>query len=178
MALCPPHNGPTYGFFCISSKFFSCKVESTRTASCSICSAVSSDRMIHSFHCLDQTELAKLMTSAIRKFIFHDLQTIEGYIDPPDALVFLSLLQGQKDRSLGGAIAEIGVFYGRSYFLLRKISGIDEKILAIDLFNLGQTADGVARSMAVFWKTDVGSACQWTKSWSSKATAQCWSRPN
>ncbi|WP_349434523.1 class I SAM-dependent methyltransferase [Pararhizobium sp. A13] len=84
------------------------------------------------------------MTSAIRKFIFHDLQTIEGYIDPPDALVFLSLLQSQKDRSLGGAVAEIGVFYGRSYFLLRKISGSDEKILAIDLFNIGQATEGVA----------------------------------
>ncbi|MCV9960533.1 class I SAM-dependent methyltransferase [Pararhizobium sp. BT-229] len=83
------------------------------------------------------------MNSAIRKFIFHDLQTIEGYIDPPDALVFLSLLQSQKKRKLGGAIAEIGVFYGRSYFLFRKIGGSDEKILAIDLFDIGQTPEGM-----------------------------------
>ncbi|CAN7369770.1 class I SAM-dependent methyltransferase [Pararhizobium sp. LjRoot235] len=90
------------------------------------------------------------MTSVIRKFIFHDLQTIEGYIDPPDALVFLSLLQGQKERSFAGALAEIGVFYGRSYFLLRKISGGDEKVLAIDLFNIGQTADGVSAQYGRF----------------------------
>lgn len=90
------------------------------------------------------------MTSAMRKFVFHDLQTVEGYIDPPDALVFLSVLQGQKDRSLGGALAEIGVFYGRSYFLLRKISGSDEKVLAIDLFNIGQTADGASAQYGRF----------------------------
>ena len=90
------------------------------------------------------------MTSTIRKFIFHDLQTIEGYIDPPDALVFLSLLQGQQERSFTGALAEIGVFYGRSYFLLRKISGDDAPILAIDLFNIGQTVDGSSAQYSRF----------------------------
>ncbi len=90
------------------------------------------------------------MNSAIRKFIFHDLQTIEGYIDPPDALVFLSLLQTQKSRKLDGAIAEIGVFYGRSYFLLRKIAGNDEKILAIDLFDIGQTTEGMPSQYSRF----------------------------
>lgn len=82
------------------------------------------------------------MKSSIRKFIFHDLQMIDGYIDPPDALVFLTLLERQKDRHLDGAIAEIGVYYGRSYFLVRKIAGAEEKILGIDLFDIGETADG------------------------------------
>ncbi|PXA83083.1 class I SAM-dependent methyltransferase [Caulobacter sp. D4A] len=81
------------------------------------------------------------MDTGLRKFIFRDLQTIEGYIDPPDALVFLSLLQAQKNSGLDGGIAEIGVFYGRSYFLLKKISDGD-RILAIDLFDIGQTSDG------------------------------------
>jgi hypothetical protein len=84
------------------------------------------------------------MNSATRKFIFHDLQTIEGYIDPPDALVFLSLLQSQNSKSLAGGIAEIGVFYGRSYYLFRKICGPEQKVVAIDLFDLGQTDDGAS----------------------------------
>jgi hypothetical protein len=84
------------------------------------------------------------MNSSLRKFVFHDLQTIEGYIDPPDALVFLSLLQAQRQAGLEGGIAEIGVFYGRSYFLFRKIGGDTEKIVAIDLFDIDQTADGTS----------------------------------
>ncbi|WP_117191729.1 class I SAM-dependent methyltransferase [Rhizobium terrae] len=83
------------------------------------------------------------MNAHLRKFIFNDLQTIEGYIDPPDALVFLSLLQAQTNNALEGGIAEIGVFYGRSYFLFRKISDDSDKVLAIDLFDIGQTEDGV-----------------------------------
>lgn len=81
------------------------------------------------------------MNADIRKFIFKDLQTVEGYIDPPDALVFLALLQAQNAHQLSGGIAEIGVFYGRSYFLFRKVCGSSEKILAIDLFDIDQEAD-------------------------------------
>lgn len=84
------------------------------------------------------------MNSTLRKFIFHDLQTIEGYIDPPDALVFLSLLQSQDEENLSGGVAEIGVFYGRSYFLFRKIIGDQSKIVAIDLFDIGQSVDGAS----------------------------------
>jgi hypothetical protein len=90
------------------------------------------------------------MNSLLRKFVFRDLQTIDGYIDPPDALVFLSLLQAQSDAGLEGGIAEIGVFYGRSYFLFKKIAGDAEKIVAIDLFDIGQTADGVSPQYGQF----------------------------
>ena len=71
-----------------------------------------------------------------RKFIFHDLQKIEGYIDPPDALVFACLLQAQTKRAFTGGVAEIGVYYGRSYFLLRKMCGNDGEVLAVDLFDM------------------------------------------
>lgn len=84
------------------------------------------------------------MDPALRKFIFHELQAIEGYIDPPDALVFLSLLRCQGSEGLGGAVAEIGVYYGRSYFLFRRICGAREKIVAIDSFDIGE-AGGVAQ---------------------------------
>jgi hypothetical protein len=84
-----------------------------------------------------------------RKFIFHDLQKIEGYIDPPDALVFTSLLHAQQKKSFEGGVAEIGVFYGRSYFLLRKAVGNDGRVLAVDMFDLDD-ADGVCRQYERF----------------------------
>ncbi len=84
-----------------------------------------------------------------RKFIFHDLQKVEGYIDPPDALVFTSLLHAQQRKSLKGGVAEIGVFYGRSYFLLRKAVGNDGDVLAVDLFDLDD-ADGECRQYERF----------------------------
>src|SRR5690606_16971258 len=82
------------------------------------------------------------MNAQLRKFIFNDLQAVEGYIDPPDALVFLSLLQAQTKAGMGGGIAEIGVFYGRSYYLMKKIVGDAGRILAIDLFDLGGDGAG------------------------------------
>jgi len=85
------------------------------------------------------------MNSSVRKFIFHDLQAIEGYIDPPDALVFLAILRSQQSASLQGGLAEIGVYYGRSYFLLRKICGDGEKIVAIDPFDIVKPDHGVTQ---------------------------------
>ncbi|SFB52770.1 Methyltransferase domain-containing protein [Rhizobium sp. NFR07] len=82
------------------------------------------------------------MTADLRKFIFDDLQTVEGYLDPPDALVFLSLLQAQSDNGLNGGVAEIGVFYGRSYFLFKKVCNGEDKVLAIDLFDIDQQISG------------------------------------
>jgi len=76
------------------------------------------------------------LKSSVRKFVFRDLQKIDGYIDPPDALVFLSLIEKQRQEKLDGGLVEIGVYYGRSYFLLRKISAPDDNVLAIDLFDI------------------------------------------
>lgn len=82
------------------------------------------------------------MNSDERRFIFQDLRTVEGYIDPPDALVFKALLQAQTASALGGGMADIGVFYGRSYFLLQRFAAEGEKVLGIDLFELDPPADG------------------------------------
>ncbi len=82
------------------------------------------------------------MTIKDRRFIFQELRSVEGYIDPPDALVFKALLQAQTKSALSGGIAEIGVFYGRSYFLLRKFAQSHEKVLGVDLFDLDPPQDG------------------------------------
>ena len=77
--------------------------------------------------------------------MFRDLQRIDGYIDPPDALVFLSLIGRQRQENLLGGLAEIGVYYGRSYFLLRKISAPDSNVLAIDLFDIEENDEQYQR---------------------------------
>lgn len=76
------------------------------------------------------------MEKSDRKFIFQSLSTIEGYIDPPDALVFQALLHSQQHAKMEGALAEIGVFYGRSYFLMQQLCRGLSPLLAIDLFDL------------------------------------------
>ena len=82
------------------------------------------------------------MTIKDRRFIFQELRSVEGYIDPPDALVFKALLRAQTKSALSGGIAEIGVYYGRSYFLLRKFAQSQEKVLGVDLFDLDPPQDG------------------------------------
>ncbi|MBN8933438.1 MAG: class I SAM-dependent methyltransferase [Rhizobium pusense] len=82
------------------------------------------------------------MTIKDRRFIFQELRSVEGYIDPPDALVLKALLQAQTKSALSGGIAEIGVYYGRSYFLLRKFAQSQEKVLGVDLFDLDPPQDG------------------------------------
>ncbi len=51
---------------------------------------------------------------------------------------------------MDGGIAEIGVFYGRSYFLLKKLSSSDDRILAIDLFDIDQASDGAPTQYSRF----------------------------
>jgi len=90
------------------------------------------------------------MNTDERQFIFQGLRSVEGYIDPPDALVFKALLQAQTRDGLKGGMAEIGVYYGRSYFLLKKIAGPDASVLGIDLFDIGDTADGISEQYRLF----------------------------
>ncbi|ACM26256.1 MULTISPECIES: class I SAM-dependent methyltransferase [Rhizobium] len=91
-----------------------------------------------------------MIPSNIRKFIFHDLRSVEGYIDPPDALVYLSILERQREHGLEGGVAEIGVYFGRSYFLLKKITSPDDRVLGIDLFDIGEMSNGTSEQYRSF----------------------------
>ena len=71
-----------------------------------------------------------------------------GYISRLDALIFRELIGGQIERGMTGSLAEIGVHYGRSFFLLALGRSGSEKCLAIDLFEddaLHTNADGIGR---------------------------------
>jgi len=62
---------------------------------------------------------------------------IKGYLTVVDALAIAIILVGQRDAKLRGGIAEIGVFFGRSFYLMAMLIDKQEKALAIDLFDIG-----------------------------------------
>jgi hypothetical protein len=71
-------------------------------------------------------------------YINRRLYKITGFLHPVDAMVLLGLSLFQKSHGITGSIAEIGVFYGRSFCLLvRTLVRGKEKALAIDLFDIG-----------------------------------------
>ena len=82
------------------------------------------------------------MNKSYKNFIFNQLTQVEGYIDPLDSLTFLTILESQTKSGLGGGSAEIGVYFGRSFLLVKKLMTPNENALAIDLFDIGQVSDG------------------------------------
>jgi hypothetical protein len=56
-------------------------------------------------------------------------------------MIYLDILEFQESQGYTGAVAEIGVFYGRSFALLAKAITADEEALGIDLYDIdGQLA--------------------------------------
>ncbi|MEM8848699.1 MAG: hypothetical protein AAGE03_01555 [Pseudomonadota bacterium] len=70
-------------------------------------------------------------------------------MNPCDAPSFQTVLEYQNGAGLGGGGAEIGVYDGRSYVLIRKLIGQGDKVFAADLFNIGERADGSAHLPAM-----------------------------
>lgn len=70
---------------------------------------------------------------SVYAFIFRKLAKVKGYIDPSDSLVFVSIFEKQKKEKFSGGVVEIGVYYGRSFLLLKKLAE-QKEVLGIDLF--------------------------------------------
>jgi hypothetical protein len=86
-----------------------------------------------------------------RRYIFGNMHRIKGYLGPIDALAVSTVLIGQKEALKSGGIAEIGIFFGRSFLLMASLVGKHEKALAADLFAIGQSSDGKdSRQLATF----------------------------
>ena len=69
------------------------------------------------------------------QFIDQSLYKIRGFMHPSDARVFQEILTGQQRHSVKGAVAEIGVFYGRSFSLLAmNAKDAGDTALGLDLF--------------------------------------------
>ena len=49
-------------------------------------------------------------------YIFRRMKTVKGYLDPVDALMISTILIAQSKAKLKGGVAEIGVYFGRSFY--------------------------------------------------------------
>jgi hypothetical protein len=76
------------------------------------------------------------------EYIFRMMPKVRGYLSTADALMMASILAGQNSSGFAGGLAEIGVFFGRSFYLMALMAQSKEKMLAIDLFNIGASAKG------------------------------------
>jgi Methyltransferase domain len=70
----------------------------------------------------------------IDRYLRFNYYRTEGYISRLDSALFRELIVGQVKHGIEGSLAEIGVHYGRSFFLLACGRSISERCLAIDLF--------------------------------------------
>jgi hypothetical protein len=55
---------------------------------------------------------------AIDKYITSKMHTISGYLTQSDARIWQILMEAQSSRAIIGNLAEIGIYFGRSFFLL------------------------------------------------------------
>jgi Methyltransferase domain len=70
----------------------------------------------------------------IDRYLRLKFYTIEGYMSRLDAFVFREILVGQIKSGISGSLVEIGVHYGRSFFVLASGRSGDESSLGVDLF--------------------------------------------
>ena len=74
----------------------------------------------------------------------------EGFLHRLDAFIMREIIAAQVQHEIHGSLAEIGVHYGRSFFLLAAGRSEGEKSLAIDLFeddDLHKHPQGISRSV-------------------------------
>jgi Methyltransferase domain len=89
------------------------------------------------------------ITNRIDQYLRFNFYRTEGYISRLDAVIFRALIAGQVEHGHKGSLAEIGVHYGRSFFLLASGRSGSERCLAVDLFEddaLYTNREGVGRS--------------------------------
>lgn len=86
----------------------------------------------------------------VRKYIFCVMPRIQGYLGAVDGLVMASILIGQSDAALSGGVAEVGVYFGRSFYLMALLINKGEKALAIDLFDIDPLPAGGSRQLTSF----------------------------
>jgi hypothetical protein len=73
----------------------------------------------------------------VRKYVFSHMHGVTGYLSPVDAFTIAALLGAQQENGLTGGIAEIGAYYGRSFFLMQLAADGTDEVFAADLFDIG-----------------------------------------
>jgi hypothetical protein len=84
----------------------------------------------------------------IDRYLRVNFYRTEGFISRLDAVIYRDIIAGQVQNGVKGSLAEIGVHYGRSFFLLASGRFGSEKCLAVDLFeddSLHTNRQGIGR---------------------------------
>lgn len=71
---------------------------------------------------------------ALAQYIRRRMHRVPGYLMDPDATVIAALLGWQEETGVRGNLCEIGVHHGRLFLILALSRQMNEKALAIDLF--------------------------------------------
>ena len=71
----------------------------------------------------------------IKDFLSETHQKIDGWFFPLDQLVFYELIAIQNRLNVGGDVAEIGVYKGKSLVLLSLLKSESQRLLGFDLFD-------------------------------------------
>jgi len=85
--------------------------------------------------------------SDLRSFVDNRLYRIKGFLNPVDAMIFSDILNFQVCQGYNGSVAEIGVFYGRSFALMAKAITPGEKALGIDLYDIDGQSEYVEKML-------------------------------
>ena len=106
----------------------------------------------------DQTGLTAAPTlGQSRGFIDTRLYRVTGFLHPADAMTLAVVSRAQHDRGWTGAIAEIGVYYGRLYALIGALMDAGrEQGLAADIFAKGDRPEEGAAQRRAFEATIAG----------------------
>ena len=78
----------------------------------------------------------------ISKYITSKMHTIPGYLTQSDARIWQILMEAQSNRGVTGNLAEIGIYFGRSFFLLDMLKRDREHVWGCDLFTVEKSLRG------------------------------------
>lgn len=77
--------------------------------------------------------------AVVERFPIEGLEQVPGFLTPAAAWLLDSLGRHQGREGVGGDIVEIGVFYGRTAFVLGRTLSPDERLIACDTFTVGSS---------------------------------------
>ncbi|WP_428663103.1 class I SAM-dependent methyltransferase [Reyranella sp.] len=86
----------------------------------------------------------------VRDYLKRDMARIEGYLTPRDAMYMAFVDDVQRANDIGGDLLDIGVWRGRVTFLLANMARSNEKVFAVDLFDLREPTHKQYNDPAVF----------------------------
>jgi hypothetical protein len=86
----------------------------------------------------------------VRDYQKRDIARIEGYLTPRDAMYLAFVDDVQRANNISGDLLDIGVWRGRVTLLLANMARSNEKVFAVDLFDLRDPSHKQYNDPAVF----------------------------